>query len=203
MMGTAWADMTSDLRDESNEYLAHAIEHYRMVLKVYTQENDPEMWAASVSGLGRAYQNYNPGDPTKSLQWAMQCYQGTLPFYTEAAFPAQRAEAFTAIAACYRSLPSGDRAANLQNAIHALRGALRYYTEGSHPDEFANCALDMARLYVALGEQTGNTSSIIDGCSWYTMASRCYEAMEDTLRVDSIGREVHLLSGEYPHLGIR
>jgi tetratricopeptide (TPR) repeat protein len=202
MEATAYYDLPTDMRDERNEYLDKAIYHYKRSLLVFTADNKPEYWGAVVTGLGDAYQDYNPGDPTKYLNWAIECYQSALKVYTETDYPELRAKTFTSMSDACAKMQKIDRANNIRNAMQSMRGALKFYTEESHPEQFAARALTMARLNVELGKLTNSTTNITDACNWYRMAIRVHKAEEDEQMINQITNEVRHLSGEFPQLGI-
>ena len=109
--------------------LTAAIGHFEAALRVYTEADFPQNWAATQNFLGNAYCDLPTGNRSANLERAIACYKNALRVYAEADFPLDWASTQNNLGIAYRRLPIGDRAVNLGWAIAHHESALRVYTE--------------------------------------------------------------------------
>lgn len=64
-----------------------AIIGYRLVLRIFTQESDPQLWAQTHNNLGQAFRNRILGDPKQNLDLAIEHLNHALRVRTPTAYP--------------------------------------------------------------------------------------------------------------------
>ena len=90
-----------------------AIAYHEAALRVRTEADYPDKWAATQNNLGVAYWNLPTGDRGENLP-RIGCFEAALRVYSEADFPADWAMTQSNLGNAYLKLPIGDRAENLR-----------------------------------------------------------------------------------------
>ncbi len=83
-LGAAYSELPSGDRGDN---LKRAIACYEAALRVRTERDFPQDWAATQNNLGNAYFYLPSGDRADNLKRAIACYEAALRVRTERDFP--------------------------------------------------------------------------------------------------------------------
>lgn len=131
----AFAGMLSGLLTgtRNNVNLQKAVVAYEAALRVYTEKNSPENWAATQNILGMAYMTLalTTDAPNVSIKNAIGACEAALRVYTEKDFPQNWAATQRILGWTYMTLALATDAPNAyaKKAIAACEAALRVYTK--------------------------------------------------------------------------
>jgi tetratricopeptide (TPR) repeat protein len=152
-----WELQSASLGDRTAN-LRRAIECYEAALRVLTEEDLPQYWAAMQNSLATAWRSLPTGDRAANLRRAIECCDAALRVRTEEDFPEDWANTQNNLGAAWWVLPAGDRAANLRRAIESYESALRVRTEEGSPQDWATTQnnLGLAWCDVPTGDRDVN-----------------------------------------------
>jgi tetratricopeptide (TPR) repeat protein len=135
--------------------LTSAIACYKAALRVYSEHESPQDWAAVQNNLGNVYLELVTGDREANLTNAIACYEAALRVYSEQHTPLDWARVERNLGNSWLELTAGDRAANLDKAIACYTAALRVYTEQEFPDYRAFVERHLQQAWLDLDSQPG------------------------------------------------
>jgi len=164
-LGIAYRNLPTGNRAEN---VRKAIRCYEAALRVRTEQDFPEGWAATQNNLGNAYRNLPTGNRAENLRKAIQCYEAALRVRTERDFPVGWATTQNNLGNAFWSLPTGDSAENLRKAIQCYGAALRVRTEQDFPAGWATTQNNLGNAFARLptGDRAENLRKAI----------QCYKA---------------------------
>jgi tetratricopeptide (TPR) repeat protein len=135
--------------------LNSAIGCYEAALRVYSEHESPQEWAAVQNNLGNVWLEFATGDREANLTNAIGCYEAALRVYSEQHTPLDWARVVRNLGNTWLELTAGDRAANLDKAIACYTAALRVYTEQEFPDYRAFVERHLQQAWQDLDNQPG------------------------------------------------
>ncbi|MGA3031735.1 MAG: hypothetical protein ABSD70_00530 [Terracidiphilus sp.] len=153
--------------------LQRAIACYEAALRVLTEREFSQDWAAIQNNLGNAWNDLPTGDHTANHRKAIACFEAALRVRTEQEFPLEWASTQNNLGNAWSKLPTGDRAASLGKAISFYDAALRVLTEREFSQIWAATQMNLGVAWSELptGDRAANLSKAI-GC--YEAALRVF-----------------------------
>ena len=103
-----------------SENLNRAIESYKKVLAIYTNEKSPERFAGAQNNLGAAYANLPTGDRAANLNEAINAYEEALKVRTLDRFPWEYAETSANLAVAYAMKGDTSKAREIMEEVVPL-----------------------------------------------------------------------------------
>ncbi len=160
-VGGAYANLQTGDRGDN---LRRAIEYSEAALRVWTERDFPQEWAAVQINLGQAYAMLPTGDRGNNLRRAIEYYEAALRALTESNFPRDWAGTQRSLGVMYALLPSGDRDNNLRRAIEYYKAALQVLIERDFPQEWAQTQVNLGNAYAMLpsGDRNNNLRRAIE-----------------------------------------
>jgi len=131
--------------DSSN--LEQAILYSKQAHKVFTRQDNPELWAELMNNLGAAYKGRIHGDKAENLEQAILYYNQALKVFTRQANPELWAELMNNLGNAYQDRIRGDTAENLEKAIKYYKESLEVFTCHTHPREWAQVKMSLGIAY--------------------------------------------------------
>ena len=140
-----------------------AIEHYKIALKVYTEQDFPEKWAKIQKKIGDAYLSRDDDNN------AIQFYNASCSVYTKIGLVDELAEIKIKLGDIYSNVSIGDPAENFNKAIEYYLAALRVYTMEHPSGNWAEIQRKLGNVNYKLttGNQDENLKRAIE---YYTAA---------------------------------
>ncbi|NEP81183.1 MAG: CHAT domain-containing protein [Okeania sp. SIO3B3] len=117
------------------------------VLKVFTRESNPEIWATIQNNLGTAYSDKIRGDRAQNLEDSIAALNLALEVYTKKDFPMDWGMTQNNLGNTYCDRIRGNRAQNLENAIAAFNLALEVRTKKDFPINWAATQHNLGAAY--------------------------------------------------------
>jgi CHAT domain-containing protein/signal recognition particle subunit SEC65 len=144
-----------------------AIASYKTVLKVFTRQALPELWASTQDHLGLAYTERIKGDKTNNIENAISYHNAALKVFTRKAFPQYWALTQMNLGVTYINQIKGDKADNVENAISYCNAALQVFTRQAFPQYWAQTQMNLGGAYTQIikGDKTDNIENAIFYCN--------------------------------------
>ena len=140
--GRSKPDISPNLRD--------AILCYQGALQVYTREEYPVEWAATLYAFGNSYRSVHGDDQLAFSKEAIDCYQQVLQVYTLETAPLEWARTQWSLGDACMSVARDKGSSSRKLASTCYKQALKVYTQVDFPHEWSEL---QKNLQAASGEQ--------------------------------------------------
>jgi tetratricopeptide (TPR) repeat protein len=181
----AFALALGNLPFRRKKTLHEALDHANEVVRSWTREDKPSLWAFAQITFGMLYQKLGEGGDKAAADLSVKHYQAALELGTQHLTQQQWAEAETGLCSSYHLVSVGKRSVeDAENAYHHGVAALRIWTRHTFPEQYAVTQKAIGNILFWLS--SGDRSDFVLG------AIRSYEAASD-----ASSREV------YPNLWAR
>ncbi len=143
-----------------------AIAGYKIVLPIYTKENDPEGWATTMNNLATAYKDRIKGDRAENIEEAIAAYKEVLTVKTKTDFLVDWATIMNNLALAYKDRKKGNKADNIEEAIAVYKEVLTVTTKTNCPKKWATIMNNLALAYKdrEKGNKADNIEEAIKAC---------------------------------------
>jgi tetratricopeptide (TPR) repeat protein len=140
-------------RAPSAEPLVAAIDGLRVVLDIWTRENNANEWASAQNKLGAALARLRVGDRVENLRRAIGAFRLALTVYSKESNPKDWAMVQGNLAGALAELPVGNRREDLRQSIEACELALSVLSEQDDPVEWAAAQNFLGVAYLQLPDE--------------------------------------------------
>jgi CHAT domain-containing protein len=124
-----------------------AIAVHQVCIIIFTQNENPIIWASTQNYLGAAYLQRIEGERKENIELAIQAFCTSLEVYTQHKYPFEWARTQYNLGTVYCNRIEGERKENIELAIQAFCTSLEVYTQHKYPFEWARTQYNLGTVY--------------------------------------------------------